>query len=220
MPRLWFLLGMQIWVSFLHMLTAAAAAKSLQSWSDSVWPHRWQPTRLLRPWDSPGKNAGVGCHFLLQSMKVKVKSLSRVWLFTTPWTAAFQAPPSMGVSRQEYWSGVPLPSPTCSLAICQNSLLVSFRVPIGDQPWGEGWCEWGTKMSLAYLGRFAYEKSQGLIGGPPSGVNIRILFLWCFPNTDCCSSSCSLPCKVVQLKAQDSTWSERETDIFGSVLDN
>ena len=34
--------------------------------SDSVWPHRWQPTRLLCPWDSPGKNTGVGCHFLLQ----------------------------------------------------------------------------------------------------------------------------------------------------------
>ena len=40
--------------------------------------------------------------------KVKVKSLSRVLLFTTPWTAAYQAPPSMGFSRQEYWSGVPL----------------------------------------------------------------------------------------------------------------
>ena len=44
--------------------------------------------------------------------KVKGKSLSRVWLFPTPWTAAYQAPPSMGFSRQEYWSGVPLPSPT------------------------------------------------------------------------------------------------------------
>ena len=43
---------------------AAAIAKSLQS--DSVRPHRWQPTRLLCPWDSPGKNTGVGCHFLLQ----------------------------------------------------------------------------------------------------------------------------------------------------------
>ena len=39
--------------------------------SDSVRPHRWQPTRLPRPWDSPGKNTGVGCHFLLQCMKVK-----------------------------------------------------------------------------------------------------------------------------------------------------
>ena len=43
--------------------------------------------------------------------KVIVKSLSRVRLLATPWTAAFQAPPSMGFSRQEYWSGVPLPSP-------------------------------------------------------------------------------------------------------------
>ena len=39
--------------------------------SDSVRPHRQQPTRLPRPWDSPGKNTGVGCHFLLQCMKVK-----------------------------------------------------------------------------------------------------------------------------------------------------
>ena len=43
--------------------------------------------------------------------KVKVKSLSRIRLFATPWTAAYQAPPSMGFSRQEYWSGVPFPSP-------------------------------------------------------------------------------------------------------------
>ena len=42
--------------------------------------------------------------------KVKVKLLSRVWLFATPWTTAHQAPPSVGFSRQEYWSGVPLPS--------------------------------------------------------------------------------------------------------------
>ena len=39
--------------------------------SNSVRPHRWQPTRLSCPWDSPGKNTGVGCHFLLQCMKVK-----------------------------------------------------------------------------------------------------------------------------------------------------
>ena len=46
--------------------------------------------------------------------KVKVKSLSRVRLFSTPWTAVYQAPLSMGFSRQEYWSGVPLPSPVLS----------------------------------------------------------------------------------------------------------
>ena len=42
--------------------------------SDSVRSHRWQPSRLCRPWDSPGKNTGVGCHFLLQCMKVKRES--------------------------------------------------------------------------------------------------------------------------------------------------
>ena len=46
--------------------------------------------------------------------KVKVKSLSHVWLLATPWTAAYQAPPFMEFSRQEYWSGLPLPSPISS----------------------------------------------------------------------------------------------------------
>ena len=41
---------------------------------DSVRPHRWQPTRLSRPWNSPDKNTGVGCHFLLQCIKVKSES--------------------------------------------------------------------------------------------------------------------------------------------------
>ena len=81
--------------------------------SNSVRPHRRQPTRLPHPWDSPGKNTGVGCHFLL--LCVKVKSESEVAqscpTLSDPWTAAYQAPLSMGFSRQEYWSGVPLPSP-------------------------------------------------------------------------------------------------------------
>ena len=52
--------------------------------------------------------------------KVKVKSLSRVQLLATTWTAAYQAPPSMGFSRQEDWSGVPLPSPTIKSKHCQK----------------------------------------------------------------------------------------------------
>ena len=76
--------------------------------SNSQRPHGLQPTRLLCQWDFPGESTGVGCHCLLQC--VKVKTLSRVWLSATPWTAAYQAPPSMGFSRQEYCSGVPLPS--------------------------------------------------------------------------------------------------------------
>ena len=81
--------------------------------SDPVRPHRRQPTRLHRPWDSSGKNTGVGCHFLLQCMEVKSESevAQSCPTLATPRTAAYQAPPSMGSSRQKYWSGVPLPSP-------------------------------------------------------------------------------------------------------------
>ena len=89
--------------------------------SDSVRPQRRQPIRLRCPWDSPGKNTGVGCHFLLQCMKVKVKSLSCVQLFATPWTAAHQAPPSMGFSRQEYWS-------RCAIAFTENSQFIQIQM--------------------------------------------------------------------------------------------
>ena len=93
---------------------------------DSVRPHRWQPTRMPSPWDCPGKNTGVGCHYLLQCMKVKRESevtqscltLSDPMDCSPPGSSVhgiFQAPPSMGFSRQEYWSGVPLPSPTDNL---------------------------------------------------------------------------------------------------------
>ena len=63
--------------------------------SDSVRPYRRQPTRLPCPWDSPGKNTGVGCHFLLHCMKVKSESEVAQSCLTllTPWTAAYQAPP-------------------------------------------------------------------------------------------------------------------------------
>ena len=58
---------------------------------------------------------------------MKVKSLSRVQLFATPWTAAFQAPPSMGFSRQEYWSGVPLPSPEMNLGYSKDLVVFSKK---------------------------------------------------------------------------------------------
>ena len=82
--------------------------------SDSVRPQRRQPTRLPCPWDTPGKNTGVGCHFLLQCMKVKSESevAQSCLTLVTPWTAAYQAPLPMGFSRQEYWSGLPFPLST------------------------------------------------------------------------------------------------------------
>ena len=81
--------------------------------SDSMRSHRQQPTRLPCPWDSPGKITGVGCHFLLQYMKVKSESevAQSCQTLSDPWTAAHQGPLPMGFSRQEYCSGVPLPSP-------------------------------------------------------------------------------------------------------------
>ena len=63
----------------LYLTAAAAAAKSLQSCL-TVRPHRRQPTRLCRPWDSPGENTGVGCHFFIQCMKVKSESeVAQLW---------------------------------------------------------------------------------------------------------------------------------------------
>ena len=109
----------------LHSAAAAAAAKSYQSCLTLCDPIDGNPPGSPRPWDSPGKNTGVGCHFLLQCVKVKVKSLSHVRLLATPWTSAYQAPLPMGFSRQEYWSGVPLPqfsSVQFSRSVMSNSL--------------------------------------------------------------------------------------------------
>ena len=107
---------------------SAAAAKSLQS-----CPTLWDPI--------DGSPPGSPIPGILQARtlewvaiffsnawkwKVKVKSLSRVQLLATPWTAAYQAPPSMGFSRQEYWSGLSLPSPQWvkhSLEVCRLRLI-------------------------------------------------------------------------------------------------
>ena len=74
---------------------------------DSVRPHRRQPTRLPRPWDSPGKNTGVGCHFLLQCVKGKSESeVAQSCL-----TLSDQSRPTLCGPMDEYWSGQPFPSP-------------------------------------------------------------------------------------------------------------
>ena len=91
----------------------AAAAKSLQSCPTLCDPINGSPPGSAIPWILQARTLEwVAISFSSAwKWKVKVKSLSSVWLFTTPWTAAHQVPPSMGFSRQEYWSGVPLPSP-------------------------------------------------------------------------------------------------------------
>ena len=110
---------------------AAVAAKSLQSCLTLCDPIDGSPLGSPIPWilqartlewvAIPSPNAW--------KWKVKVKSLSRVWLFTTPWTAAHQAPPSMGFSRQEYWSWVPSPSPANKPLLCCKYLLSELGFP-------------------------------------------------------------------------------------------
>ena len=91
---------------------AAAAAKSLQSCPTLCDPIDGSPPGFPCPWDSPGKNIGVGCHFLLQCMKVKSESEVAQLCLTLSNSMDWSTPGSSihGFSRQEYWSGVPLTS--------------------------------------------------------------------------------------------------------------
>ena len=97
---------------------AAAAAESLQSCPSLCDPIDGSPTSSFIPGILLARTLEwVAISFSnAWKWKVKVKSLSHVWLLATPWTAAHQAPPSMGFSRQEYWIGVPSPSPWEAIA--------------------------------------------------------------------------------------------------------
>ena len=88
-----------------------AAAKSLQL-CPTLWPHRRQPTRIPCPWDSPGKNTGVGCHFFLQCVKVKSESevAQSCLTLSDPMDCSLPGSSIHGIF-QAYWSGLPLPSP-------------------------------------------------------------------------------------------------------------
>ena len=91
-------------------MLAAAAAKSLQSCPTLCYPIDGNPPGSPVPGILQARTLEwvVISFFNAWKLKVKVNLLSRVRLLATPWTAAYQAPLSMGVSRQEYWSGVPL----------------------------------------------------------------------------------------------------------------
>ena len=95
------------------VFAAAAAAKPLQSCLTLCDPIDGSPPVSPVPGILQARTLEwVAISFSnARKWKVKVKLFSGVWLLATPWTAAHQAPPSMGFSRQEYWSGVPLPSP-------------------------------------------------------------------------------------------------------------
>ena len=101
---------------FLLLPYAAAAAKSLQSCPTLCDPIDSNPSGSPVPGILQARTLEwVAISFSKHESEKKVKSLSRVQLLATPWTAAYQAPPSTGFSGQEYWSGVPLPSPSTGL---------------------------------------------------------------------------------------------------------
>ena len=104
---------------------AAAAAKSLQSCPTLCDPIDGSPPGSSVPGILQVRTLEWVAISFSNAWKwtVKVKSLSCVQLFATPWTAAYPAPPSMGFSRQEYWSGVPLPSPSF---MCYQSYFLKF----------------------------------------------------------------------------------------------
>ena len=109
---------------------ATAAAKSLQSCPTLCDPIDSSPPGSPVPGILQAKTLEwVASSFSnAWKWKVKVKLLSRVQLLVTPWTAAYQAPLSMGFSRQEYWSGVPLSSPHPPNSLNQIILIFSFNI--------------------------------------------------------------------------------------------
>ena len=114
----------------IQTVLCAAAAKSLQSYPTLCDPIDGSPPGSPIPGILQARTLEwVAISFSnawKRKVKVKVKSLSRVRLFETPWTTAYQAPPSVGFSRQEYWSRVPLPSPKLSSVDKDYSLAHQF----------------------------------------------------------------------------------------------
>ena len=109
-------------------MTNAAAAKSLQLCLTLCDPiHGSPPGSSIPGILQTGTLEWVAISFSnARKWKVKVKSLSPVQLLATPWAAAYQAPPSMGFSRQEYWSGVPLPSPSWPIDVDKMETVTDF----------------------------------------------------------------------------------------------
>ena len=176
----------------MSMLCVCVLSRSVMF--DSLWPYGLQPTRLLCPWYSPGKNITVVYHFLLLGIfstaaksfqscptlcnprdgsplgssvpgilqartlewvaisfsnawkwKVKVKSLIQARLLMAPWTADYQASPSMGFSRQEYWSGLPWGS-----SLTRDQTQVSCISCIGRQILYY-WATWEDSLLMRFL---------------------------------------------------------------------
>ena len=162
---------------------AAAAAKSLQS---SVQPHRWQPIRLHHPWDSPGKNTGVGCHFLLQCMKSEKWRWSRSVMSNSSDRMDCSLPGSsihgMFQARVLEWGAIAFSE--CEKLVGHNFSIQTpclVRAPGGSMGHriNKSWSEWSfyflaSFLSIKYIPFFmsatltypVVNKAKGFLGGP------------------------------------------------------
>ena len=158
------------------MYTAAAAAKSIQSCPTLCDPIDGSPSGSTIPGILQARTLEwVAISFSnAWKWKVKVKSLSRVWLFETPWTAAYQVPPSMGFSRQEYWSGLPLPSPNIYTTICEIDSQWEFAVWLRELKTKlrndlEGWSGVGSGREVQEGDRWVLMAASCWCLGSPGG---------------------------------------------------
>ena len=149
--------------------------------ADSVWPHRRRPTRLPVPGILQARTLEwVAISFSnAWKWKVKVKSQSRVRLLATPWTAAHQAPPSTGFSRQEYWSGVPLVYSNLQFSIA----LILFQMANNPFPWLRKTvsfqsycllCAGSTQFSLTSICEFWKHKPGSFFGSDMVSADFHV----------------------------------------------
>ena len=113
--------------------------------SDSVRSHRWQPTRLHCPWDSPGKNTGVGCHFLLQCTKVKSETevTQSFPTLSDPMDCSLPGSSVHGISRQEchcLFCYMNLSLPNSYSDIYEGGTLILLYIPFTFS-----YCLWGSE---------------------------------------------------------------------------
>ena len=158
--------------------------------SDSVRPHRWQPTGLPCPWDSPGKNTGVGCHFLLQCMKVKSES-EVVQSCPTPSDPMDCSPPGSSIhgifqARVLEWGAIAFPiSLLDHLFITRHTeeITSQMKQSLGWGPKQRGLC--GGPSVLVEFGTWHGGKGKGLAGNsealwaPPLRFSFFLFWLHC-----------------------------------------
>ena len=136
--------------------------------ADSVRPHRWQPTRLPRPWDSPGKNTGVGYHSLLQCMKVKSESevAQLCPTLSDPMGCSLPGSSIHGIlqARVPEWGAVAFSSP--SLPISNSKMPASFLFRL---PHYQTWTLWSAMLVNSYISLSSISLDQvprlSMVGG-------------------------------------------------------